>query len=758
VTRDQAKSREKLIAELTEMRGQIRIMRKTETDHLLEEGLFRTLENSSQAGIYVVQEGKFRFVNTHAAFYWGYSKDELIGMKSMSLVHPDDRERVRRSAIEMLKGKRSSSYEFRTIAKDGGIRWITEAITSIQYKGERAVLGNSMDITEQIKARTKLAELEALEASILEAIPHAVIGLRNRRIIFANDGVMAVFGWEARDLIGKQTRVFYRTHKDFEAIATNLYSTLELQRTFRSEFPCRRKDGQEIECMVSAARIGESLKEKNIVITYEDITDRKRAEAAYKTMANSSQAGVYVVQNGTFQFVNHNAAKYAGYSAKELAGMDSLSLVHPEDREKVIRNAGEMLNQKRTAPHEFRIITKDKRIRWIMETVTLIPWGGERAVLGNSMDITEQIEARNKLAELEALEASILEAIPHAVIGLQDRRIIFANDGVEAVFGWKAKDLIGKSTRVIYQTDEGYEAIARDLYSVLEKKRTFATEFPCRRKDGTGIECMVSAARIGKQLKKKSIVITYEDITDRKRAKTEIERSREQLRNLSAHLQSVREKERTRIARELHDELGQLLTALNTGLVLLNKKIPETQTVLRDQTGSMISLVDVTMQTLKRIYMDLRPGMLDHLGLAVAIGWQAGEFQKRTGLRCKVTVDPEDLSLDPDLSTAVFRIFQETLTNIVRHAAATRVMVSLRATDRNVELMVKDNGRGIAEEQLAKPNSFGLLGIRERAHYWGGDVKISGKSGKGTVVKVNIPLRNQQNLQMNEIPLRDRPQ
>ena len=739
--RDKAKSREKRTGDLADLRRRIRTLRKTETDHLLEEGLFRTLENSSQAGIYVVQGGKFRFVNAHAAFYWGYSKDELIGMESMSLVHPEDRERVRRSAISMLKGKRTSSYEFRTIAKDGGIRWITETITSIQYKGERAVLGNSMDITEQIKARNKLAELEALEASILEAIPHAVVGLRNRRIIFANDGVEAVFGWEAEELIGRQTRVFYRSNRDFEAIAANLYSTLEHQRTFRSEFPCRRKDGQEIECMVSASRIGESLKEKNIVITYEDITDRKRAEAAYKIMANNSQAGVYVVQNGTFQFVNHNAAKYAGYSADELAGMDSLGLVHPEDREKVIRNSREMLNRRRTAPHEFRIITKDGRIRWIMETVTLIPWGGERAVLGNSMDITEQFEARNKLAELEALEASILEAIPHAVIGLQDRRIIFANDGVEAVFGWRAKDLIGRSTRVLYQTDEGYEAIARDLYSVLERKRTFRSEFPCRRKDGTGIECMVSAARIGTQLKQKSIVITYEDITDRKRAEMEIERSREQLRNLSAHLQSVREKERTRIARELHDELGQLLTALNTGLVLLNRRIPENEKGLRDQTASMIELVDMTMQTLKRIYMALRPGMLDHLGLAVAIGWQAGEFEKRTGIRCRVTVDPEDLSLDPDLSTAIFRIFQETLTNIARHAGAARVHVSLTATEEKVVLTVRDNGRGITQEQLAKPNSFGLLGMRERTHYWGGDVRISGKPGKGTLVRVDIPLR-----------------
>ena len=737
----QTKSRAELIREMAEMRRYIKILKRAENEDLPEEGLFRTLESSSRAGIYVLQGGRFRFVNTHAAFYWGYSKDELVGMESMSLVHPDDRERVRQDAIDMLKGRRTSSYEFRTIAKDGGVRWITETVTSIPYKSRRAVLGHSMDITEQIKARTKLAELEALEASILEAIPHAVIGLRNRRIIFANDGVKAVFGWEAKDLIGKRTRVFYRSNKDFETIAEDLYATLERQRTFRSEFPCRRKDGSEIECMVSASRIGETLKDKEVVITYEDITDRKRAEAAYKTMADSSQAGVYVVQNGTFKFVNRNAAGYAGYSAEELVGMDSLGLVHPDDRQKVIRNAREMLGGKRASPHEFRIVTKDGRIRWIMETVTLIPWARERAVLGNSMDITEQIEARNKLTELEALEASILEAIPHAVIGLQDRRIIFVNDGVEAVFGWRAGELIGKSTRVLYQTDEDYDAIARDLYSALEKKRTFSAEFPCRRKDGTGIECMVSASRIGKKLQKKSIVITYEDITDRKRSEAEIQGSREQLRNLSAHLQSVREKERTRIARELHDELGQLLTALNTGLVLLIKKIPGEQTSLHEQTGAMIDLVGMTMQTLKRIYMDLRPGMLDHLGLAVAVGWQAGEFEKRTGIRCKLKVDPEDLTLEPELSTAIFRIFQETLTNIARHADATRIAVRLIRNVKGVELTVRDNGKGLAEEQLTKPDSFGILGIKERTHHWGGDVAITGKRGWGTMVKISIPLR-----------------
>lgn len=357
-----------------------------------------------------------------------------------------------------------------------------------------------------------------------------------------------------------------------------------------------------------------------------------------------------------------------------------------------------------------------------------------------SIDNKELIKARNKVAEMEALEASILEAIPHAVIGLQDRRIIFVNNGVKTVFGWTSDELIGRTTRLFYRSGKDYIRIACELYSILEKQPIASMEFPCLRKDGTKIECMINAARIGKQLKEKRVVITYENITDRKRAAQELEFSRHQLRQLSAHLQSIREKERTRIARELHDELGQLLTALNTEIVLLKNKIPAGQNILSDRAQSMSFLVELTMQTVKRIYMGLRPGMLDHLGLTAAIAWQAEEFSRRTGIVCDVSFNPEDMTIDPDLTSTIFRIFQETLTNVQRHAKATKVTVNLKATDDQLEFVVKDNGKGIAEEQLKKPDSFGLMGIKERVYHWGGSEAIVGKIGKGTTITISIPL------------------
>lgn len=220
----------------------------------------------------------------------------------------------------------------------------------------------------------------------------------------------------------------------------------------------------------------------------------------------------------------------------------------------------------------------------------------------------------------------------------------------------------------------------------------------------------------------------------------ELRRSQEQLRSLSSRLHSMVEEERTRISREIHDELGQLLTILKMELSWLKKRLPKKEALLRDRTKSMAKLVDTTVQTLRKISTELRPGVLDDLGLTAAIEWQVQEFQSRTGMRCHFTVRPEEILLDPDRSTAVFRIFQETLTNIVRHANANEVTILLEKTEDCLILEVNDNGRGITQSQITNSKSLGLLGIRERALLWGGAVQISGVPGRGTTITVQIPL------------------
>lgn len=463
-------------------------------------------------------------------------------------------------------------------------------------------------------------------------------------------------------------------------------------------------------------------------------------EDLYKILAHSSQMGFYIMQNNRFQFVNSHFQEYAGYNENEMLDMEPVSLILPEDRRKTAKNAIMMLKEQRFSPYEFRIVTKDGRTKWVMETVMPITYKGKRAILGNSIDVTERKEASRRLEELEALESSILDAIPQAVVGLNERRINFANNAVKIIFGWHREELIGKSITMIYRNKEEAEKIGDIFYSSLEHQRTYETEFPCLRKDGQEILCRMKASRIGEKLRDKRIVVTFEDITEQKKAQEELEHSRQALRNLSAHLQSVREKESTRIARKIHDELGQSLTALQMDISWLASRLPANNESIRKKTQSMSDLVDSTIESVHMITTELRPSLLDDLGLPAAIEWQASDFQKRSGIRCRAHIHCGAVFIDKELSTTIFRIFQETITNIVRHAKATQCKVSLTENETELCLEVTDNGVGITQWQIDDPRSFGIIGIRERAHLWGGTVHIRNAKPSGTTVRVIIPL------------------
>jgi PAS domain S-box-containing protein len=280
--KDEDKTREELLRELSELRQKLHEMAAMVAEKGEAEELYRTLVESSYASVYVVQGGMFQFVNPRFAEDTGYTEGEMLGMESVMLIHPDDRRIARQNAIRMLKGDRITPYEFRIINKDGSVRWILETVRSIRYKGERAVLGNSMEITARREAREKLEELQALQSSILDALPVALMGMRERRIIFANRATETVFGWKPWELVGKSTRVLYRNDEEYEEIGTHFYSVLEKQRTHSEEFPCRHKDGRDMICLVSTSIIGGSLQEKGIVATYEDISEHKKAEEALK--------------------------------------------------------------------------------------------------------------------------------------------------------------------------------------------------------------------------------------------------------------------------------------------------------------------------------------------------------------------------------------------------------------------------------------------------------------------------------------------
>ena len=261
------------------------------------------------------------------------------------------------------------------------------------------------------------------------------------------------------------------------------------------------------------------------------------------------------------------------------------------------------------------------------------------------------------------------------------------------------------------------------------------------RKDGVRIPCIVSATPFrGPDGELIGIVEDYRDISERKESEQELMRSHERLRDLTSHLQVIREEERAAVAREIHDELGQALTALKMDIHWLRNRLHEQDPSLIEKTRLMSQLIDRTVKSVRRICAELRPGLLDDFGLSVALEWQAEEFQKRTGMECKTSVPAEGLDLNKEKSTNLFRIVQESLTNVIRHADATKVEINLHEEDGKLLLEIVDNGKGISQAAITNPKSFGLIGIKERVHSLGGEVNIAGTPTEGTRLTVKMPI------------------
>ncbi len=469
----------------------------------------------------------------------------------------------------------------------------------------------------------------------------------------------------------------------------------------------------------------------------------KDAEEKYSRLFNNAYDAIYLIEHQTKKILDCNikAVEMIGYDKNELQGMSFFDLFLNNEKTILesklieIENTGSL--QHFSEMHHKK---KDGNLVAIEMNASVVEIKGEKFVLSVSRDITRRKRDEEKVRLFYQATDSSVEAICFYDLS---KRIIYINNSFEKMFGYAKEEIIGKRIGIIYP-----EITNNKLQKAIQN--TFdggwVSELIGKRKDKSLFPVSVSSSRI---LDNDGNIIarmnSNRDITETKRAEAKMISYTEQLRSLSDHLETVREEERLKLAREIHDGFGSSLTGLKMDLMLLKKNITKNgdlklDSEVFDNIQSMSGLIDSTIVLVRKLATELRPGILDELGLVEAMKWYIAEFEKRTEIKSRFTVFPKNIKTDTKLATTLFRIFQEILTNIMRHSKATEITVFLRKQKNLVSLLIHDNGVGIKKEEITNKNSLGIMGMQERAMIFGGKLEIEGIEGKGTIIKVEIPL------------------
>lgn len=607
--------------------------------------------------------------------------------------------------------------------------------------------------TEKEKIR---AELE-YQANLLANVNDAIIATdRNLRITYWNRAAEQIYGIKTSEAIGKSTREVLHTQY-FELGREDIITKLAIDGKYSTRVLQYHKSGRKI--YIDAK--GFSVKDKNgnligyasinrdITVSYEAELLLRESEEKFRALAESTPAAIFIYQGEYFQYLNPAAENLTGYKLNEIYGMKFFDLVHPDHREMVKerglkRQMGESVDNR----YVFKILRKDGQFRWVDFGAEIIEFKGKPAGIGTAYDITDRIKFEEELKASEEKYRLLVENQTDLVVKVDlEGRFLFVSESYCKTFGKSQEELLNNKFLPLVHPDDRESTLK-------EMKKLYSHPYSCyieqRALTANGWRWLnwVDTMVFDEKGNPTAIIGVGRDITEKKLAEIalkesqqELQRSEEMLRSLTKRLEDIREEERNRIAMELHDELGQVLTAIKIDLNSLIKKPPYKKDIPQ-KIAPLISLVEDTINTVRKISTELRPVVLDRLGLLAAIEWQIRESQKRLNINFK-TDFPDDISgLSKKQEIAVFRTFQEIMTNIARHSKATEVLIGIKEENDNLMIIVKDNGIGFSSDTLANKSGFGLLGMKERIKSVGGFLEIESKINSGTFIKILVPLKN----------------
>lgn len=674
------------------------------------------------------------------------SSDEFTFKAFTDRIHPDDRGKLLENFENSIRNEVSQiTEEFRLGTRAGEYLIVYDEAYVIYGENNRAVrmLGAMKDITEERRAERRLKLEKELSDSIINSLPgvfyllnrtgtfyrwnknlETVTGYTNEEI--ATNDPLCFFNWEDRPLIIEKVTNIFEYGQDNVQVDFISKDGTKTPYYFTGMFI--NYEGEN--CFLGVGiDISERVKSQKQLI---------ESEERYRILIDQASDGIFISdEKGDYHDVNSSAEMLTGYSKEELMQLNARDIIYDDSVQNPF-TLKELINGE--------VMLTERIIRQKGGALLNVEISSKLLTDGRYQAIIRDITAR-KLAE-EALRVSESKyrllfnknPMPMWMISIPDRKFLDVNPAAIAFYGYSREEFLAMDIFgiTVAEITDGHAANGNYQNSA------YATQggiWEQSKKDGSKVKVHLISHDIVYEGKIAKLVLASDE-TEKIAAEENLKKSHEDLRQLATHLEDIRESERTYMAREIHDELGQQLTGLKMDISWLNRKIKSSDEEVQQKLKDTIQLIDKTVITVRRIATQLRPSILDDLGLVAAMEWQSEEFEKRSEIKTIFNTNAANLEVSPEIATGIFRIFQESLTNVLRHADASEVYPSLNINDDTLELVVADNGKGFNPAEIKNKRTLGLLGMKERVLIMGGTYQIESEAGHGTLVRIIVPLEH----------------